>query len=91
MREMTTPAATLVPIPASSRPNISRTAASKTQPEEEDTDERLRLELLLLSGERMTLRCRREERVADVKQRIRKEWPVGTLSFSVTAPVRQPR
>ncbi|KAG0653954.1 hypothetical protein C6P46_002036 [Rhodotorula mucilaginosa] len=83
MREATTPAATLVAIPASSRPNISHTAASKTRPEEEeDTDERLRLELLLVSGERMTLRCRPEERVAEVKQRIRKEWPVGTLSSS---------
>lgn len=97
MREASTPAATLVAIPASAgRPNISHPAASKTrrpedEDEDEDTDEKLRLELLLLSGERMTLRCRPEERVAEVKQRIRKEWPVGTLRRPGTALVTNSR
>lgn len=80
MRE-TTPAA-IVAVPGTGdRSHISPGPASAEGPN--DKDERLRLEVLLLSGSRTRLPCRPTDRVGDVKRRIWKDWPAGThLRFS---------
>lgn len=40
-------------------------------------DDTLVLDLLVISGQRKRIRCQRDERVSDLKQRVWKDWPRG--------------